>query len=57
MLTNYLCHMSKHTQTGLENLVEFNEIIRYGKKKINNPGFFARCLSTRTTLGLRQLRG
>lgn len=33
MLTNYLCHMSKHTQTGLENLVEFNEIIRYGKKK------------------------
>ena len=32
MLTNYLCHMSKHTQTGLENLVEFNEIIRYEKK-------------------------
>lgn len=34
MLTNYLRHMSKHTQTGLENLVEFNEIIRYEKKKI-----------------------
>lgn len=33
MLTNYLRHMSKHTQTGLENLVEFNEIIRYEKKK------------------------
>lgn len=34
MLTNYLRHMSKHTQTGLENLVEFNEIIKYEKKKI-----------------------
>lgn len=37
MLTNYSCRMSKRTQTGLENLVEFNEIIRYEE---NDRGFF-----------------
>lgn len=36
MLPNYSCRMSKHTQTGLENQVEFNEIIRYEE---NNRGF------------------
>lgn len=54
MFTNYSCCTSKYTKTGLENLVEFNEIIKYEEK---NLGSFDRFLSTWARLAPRQLRG